>query len=182
MSNHVQCVVEPIAIVSETSPAASAAEITAVALLKLLMRAESGTAAAAEPCGQVGPLPIYDQCEKTLSLSPYLQEQLKSITTAVFNRVNGDFYRAYRDLSPEQPAEIVLSLEDLRPLAYRALMYEGPAATKPFAPRFAASLLLLQKYWDCDFLQGYKDVAGRLSAYSIKNGKHVGRFAGKGRL
>jgi len=176
MSNYMQCFIEPIAIVSETTPVASEAEISAVALLKLLMRAEAtstaisaaDSATSAAPTAQCAQsLPINDQCDVVLELSPYLKEQLNTIADAVFNRFNGDFYRAYKGLAASEMAEIVLSQEDLRPLAYRALMYEGPAAERPFAPRFASSLLLLQKFWDCQFLQEYKDVAGRLSAYSL---------------
>jgi hypothetical protein len=181
MLNQLHCFAESVATVSDATPAASASEISAVALLKLLMRAEtvSGTPVAAMKsavidCRPVNHMPINDRCEVKLDLSPFLQEQLKSITDAVFNRVNGDFYRVYKGLTPEQVGEIVLSKEDLRPLAYRALMHEGPAADRPFAPRFAASLLLLQKYWDCDFLQQYKDSRGFLSANSLKGA--AGRF------
>ena len=43
----------------------------------------------------------------------------------------------------------------------------------PFAPRFAQSLLLLQKHWDADFLQPFKDVAGNLSVHSIRSQKAI---------
>jgi hypothetical protein len=163
------------------SPAPSSApsiDITAVTLLKLMLREESGASAESgggrngtltsfSPEDTVG-IPIYVTCDSALALSPYLQEQLRTITEAIFNGRNGDFYRAYRGMAPGDAGEIVLSKEDLRPLAYRALMHERNGGKRPFAPGFASSLLLLQKYWDCQFFQQFKDSCGCLSAQSLK--------------
>jgi|GEM_PF-3992872 len=164
----------------------SAGEISAVALLTLMMRAEAATVAATVTSGsgvaavhatKAESLPVDDRCEVTFELSPYLKEQLQTVAAAVFNRANADFYRSYKKatgMALGEVGEIVLSREDLRPLAYRALMHESTVVgesivwDKPFAPRFAESLLQLQKYWDCDFLQKYKDVAGSMSAYSAR--------------
>ena len=165
----------------------SAADISAVALLTLMMRVEAATVGAAALSATMGverereraaeSLPIADNCEIEFELSPYLQEQLQTVAASIFNRTNVDFYRGYRKatgMSLSEVGEITISRDDLRPLAYRALMHESTVSgenivwDKPFAPRFAESLLQLQKYWDCDFLQQYKNVAGNMTAHSAR--------------
>ena len=160
----------------------SAAEISAVALLTLMMRVEAATVGAAatrehERERTAESLPIADNCDIEFELSPYLQEQLQTVAASIFNRANADFYRGYRKATGVclgEVGEITIGRDDLRPLAYRALMHESAVNgenivwDKPFAPRFAESLLQLQKYWDCDFLQQYKNVAGNMTAHSAR--------------
>ncbi|MBS1993382.1 MAG: hypothetical protein JSS83_22855 [Cyanobacteria bacterium SZAS LIN-3] len=170
MTNRVLSSIEQSSVVD---PFVGAGEISAVALLKLMMRVEASTVAV----NSAESLPIDDTCDVSFELSPYLQEQLQSIAAAIFSQANLEFYTKYRastGADVDEIGEFVLRREDLRPLAYRALMHESAFSggsliwDKPFAPRFAESLLLLQKYWDCDFFQPYKDVAGRLTAHSAR--------------
>jgi hypothetical protein len=154
---------------SSSGADAANAETAAVSLLQLLARVE---AAAANPqsLSEFSPSAF----SPSPALSVYQEEMLETITQAVFSSVNDDFYAAYKGYGPEKLFEIVVSEEDLRPLAYRAMTQSAQdlqadnAGPRHFAPRFAQALLLLQKHWNSEFLQPYKDVAGNISAYSIK--------------